>query len=142
MPIEPLLSRLTKHRKSGQGRYMALCPSHEDKGMSLSLRELDDGRVLIHCFAGCDTGTILSDLDMQMTDLMPECIGDRRGVRRAFDAYGALEALTFHCTVLRQIAKSLREGKPLSEPDAAAAGRAERALQDALNACAGATPVT
>jgi len=50
---ERLLGRLKKVRNVAPGRWMACCPSHLDKTASLSIRELDDGRVLIHDFAGC-----------------------------------------------------------------------------------------
>lgn len=36
-------------RKS-QG-YMARCPNHDDKNPSLSIRETENGRILLHCFA-------------------------------------------------------------------------------------------
>jgi hypothetical protein len=36
-------------RKS-QG-YMAICPNHNDKNPSLSVRETENGRILLHCFA-------------------------------------------------------------------------------------------
>ena len=36
-------------RKS-QG-YMAICPNHADKNPSLSVRETENGRILLHCFA-------------------------------------------------------------------------------------------
>jgi hypothetical protein len=41
-------------RPSGEN-YVGHCPAHEDRTPSLSLRQLPDGFVLVHCFAGCDT---------------------------------------------------------------------------------------
>jgi hypothetical protein len=35
------------------GGYTARCPAHDDRNPSLSIREIEDGRVLFHCFAGC-----------------------------------------------------------------------------------------
>ncbi|HLW82620.1 MAG TPA: hypothetical protein VKS20_11345 [Candidatus Acidoferrales bacterium] len=32
---------------------MTRCPAHADRSPSLSIREGSDGRVLLHCFAGC-----------------------------------------------------------------------------------------
>jgi len=40
-------------RKVG-GSWMARCPAHHDRKPSLSIRDADDGKVLIHCHAGCD----------------------------------------------------------------------------------------
>jgi CHC2 zinc finger len=66
--IDRILSSLTKVKKSGKG-YTACCPAHPDKGPSLSVGEGDDGRVLLHCFAGCSTATVLAALGLTMVDL-------------------------------------------------------------------------
>jgi hypothetical protein len=47
----------------GRGEYLAFCPAHDDKKTpNLRLREAEDGRVLLRCFAGCDQDEILSAL--------------------------------------------------------------------------------
>jgi hypothetical protein len=51
-PISVVLGRLDRVRKSGGG-WTARCPAHEDTTPSLSVKETDDGKVLVHCFAGC-----------------------------------------------------------------------------------------
>ena len=51
-PTERALDLLEDVRQTGLDQWMARCPSHEDKTPSLSIREGDDGRVLLHCFAG------------------------------------------------------------------------------------------
>jgi len=45
-------------RGAGPGRWVASCPAHEELSPSLSIRELEDGRVLLHDFAGCDLDTM------------------------------------------------------------------------------------
>jgi len=45
-----LLDRLDGVKRVADGRWMAKCPAHEDKRPSLSIRETDDGRVLLHCY--------------------------------------------------------------------------------------------
>ena len=40
-------------RKAGGG-WMARCPAHDDREPSLSIRDADDGKVLVRCHAGCD----------------------------------------------------------------------------------------
>lgn len=47
---------------------MALCPGHDDRNPSLSIREHDDG-VGIKCHAGCATEEILKPLGMTSEDL-------------------------------------------------------------------------
>ena len=41
----------TKSTKSTGSGFMALCPNHDDKNPSLSVRESRDGRIFLHCFA-------------------------------------------------------------------------------------------
>jgi len=40
----------------------ACCPCHEDRNPSLSVTDGHDGRLLIHCFAGCDGVEVLAAL--------------------------------------------------------------------------------
>ncbi|MCL5769949.1 MAG: phage/plasmid primase, P4 family [Planctomycetes bacterium] len=49
----------------------ARCPSHDDKTASLSVGSGDDGRVLLHCFAGCTAEDICAKLGIGVADLMP-----------------------------------------------------------------------
>jgi hypothetical protein len=44
----------------GASRWMAACPAHEDRDPSLSISELNDGKVLLRCFAGCETDDVLA----------------------------------------------------------------------------------
>lgn len=36
-----------------RSRHLVKCPCHEDNTESLSIRQTQDGKILIHCFAGC-----------------------------------------------------------------------------------------
>lgn len=47
--------------KRSRNQCMALCPSHPDTRQSLSVSQGDDGRVLIHCMAGCTRDPTLGD---------------------------------------------------------------------------------
>jgi hypothetical protein len=44
------------------GGWMAHCPAHDDREPSLSIREADDGKVLVHCHAGCDQERVIASL--------------------------------------------------------------------------------
>lgn len=76
-PIESVLGALEtsscRPRKSGSARsgHMARCPAHEDRNRSLSVAEGDEGRVLLHCHAGCETHAIVERLGLTMGDLFP-----------------------------------------------------------------------
>src|SRR5467141_3395727 len=70
MNVEAILARLAGVRRNG-GQWMARCPAHEDKGPSLSVRG-ENGRVLLHCFAGCTVEAICDALEMKVSDLFAE----------------------------------------------------------------------
>lgn len=61
-PVDKVLSRLEAVRETN-GAWMARCPAHEDHQPSLSVREGDDGRVLLHCFGGCEQYQVLAALE-------------------------------------------------------------------------------
>lgn len=66
------LSALDGLRETGPGRYIAKCPAHDDRSPSLSIRVLDDGRTLVHCFASCDVTVVLAAVGLTMSDLFPD----------------------------------------------------------------------
>src|SRR5262245_60580530 len=49
-----------------------LCPGHDDREESLSVREAEDGQVLLHCFAGCKFQEIMAALGLKEGDAFPE----------------------------------------------------------------------
>lgn len=66
-----ILSRL-KNVKQRRDGWIALCPAHSDKQPSLSISEAEDGKVLLHCHAGCRTEDILNMIGLTMADLYPK----------------------------------------------------------------------
>lgn len=52
-----------KPRRNG-GQWMSLCPAHEDRTPSLSAG-VKDGRLLLHCFAGCPFMVVLNALGLR-----------------------------------------------------------------------------
>lgn len=69
-PLERVLARLAAVRQSGSG-WMARCPAHDDSRASLSVRGTGDGRVLLNCFAGCQTERVLDRIGLRFSDLRP-----------------------------------------------------------------------
>jgi len=67
-PIIKVLDRLRGVMKTGPNSYMALCPAHDDKNPSLSVKEEENGKVLLYCHAGCippgDQGALQKFLDL------------------------------------------------------------------------------
>jgi putative DNA primase/helicase len=54
------LIRALEARRSGSC-WMARCPAHDDRNPSLSIREAD-GKVLVHCHAGCKQQAVIDAL--------------------------------------------------------------------------------
>ena len=72
MTARELVARLGGARASGQDRWKAKCPAHDDREPSLSVSVGAGGRVLMHCHAGCTTDAILEAIGLEMADLFTE----------------------------------------------------------------------
>lgn len=62
------LARLAGLRRSGSG-WSGQCPAHRDRHPSLSIGFGTDGRLLLHCFAGCTFQEIVAALGLSAADL-------------------------------------------------------------------------
>ena len=63
------LARLLNARRTGKGKWVAKCPSHQDRHPSLAISEGKRG-VLVKCMsAGCDTRDILAAMGLTYSDL-------------------------------------------------------------------------
>ena len=67
-----LIARLDKVKQKTPSSWVACCPAHQDSDPSLSIKELNDGRVLIHCFSGCAPLDVLSAVGLDWDALFPE----------------------------------------------------------------------
>jgi len=135
MTADALLSRLEKVKSTGQSRWQARCPAHDDRGPSLSIRELDDGRLLVHCFAGCDVYAVLSAVSLEMDALFPERkIHHGNPERRAFPAVDVLRCIAFEALVVAVAGASLLSGHPFTEIDRERLMVAVGRIQEALTA--------
>ncbi len=117
-PAEKFLSLVDGVKQTGAGRWIFRVPTRKDKRPSGSARELDDGRLLIHDFAGDSVADILAAVGLEMTDLFPERAEIRKpGERRPFAASDALRCVAFECLVVAASASSLASGQPLGSVD-------------------------
>lgn len=84
-PLGLLLSRLEGVKKQHGERYVARCPAHDDSDPSLSLSRGEDGRALVHCYAGCENRDVVAAVGMEMRDLFPGNLSheQRQQYRRA-----------------------------------------------------------
>lgn len=116
MSLDTLLSRLDKPRQTGPGRWLACCPAHADKSPSMTIRELDDGRVLIHCFTGCPPADILAAVGLEFADLFPPkppTDPHAKPERRPFPALDILKALALEATIVLLAARDMLEAGDL-----------------------------
>ncbi len=81
--LEKVLARLDKVKADGAGKWKACCPAHDDKEPSLGIREGSDGKVLLHCFAGCTATDIAAAIGLELRDLFPGDKPARRGPSKA-----------------------------------------------------------
>jgi len=83
----------------------------------LSVREKDDGRILIRCFAGCEAQAIVESLGLTFSDLYPDKpISHReRGVRH--NPRDLLQLVRREVNIVVLAAEDLKNGKPLSDDD-------------------------
>jgi putative DNA primase/helicase len=68
MTVEEVVSRLKGVKRTGK-TWIALCPAHNDHKPSLSVKSGDNGRVLLHCFAGCTHEQICDALGINSHEL-------------------------------------------------------------------------
>jgi hypothetical protein len=134
MDINILLSRLEKVRATGPLKWSACCPSHTDKTPSLAIREMADGRVLIHCFGGCSPLDVVGAVGLELSDLMPGRIDHHFApIRRPWTGDDALRALAAQTVVVGLVAADLMEGRALTDADVErfclAAGVISRAME-------------
>jgi len=110
MSVENLLSRLQKVKKTGNGKWMCQCPSHNDKTASMVVNDVGDGRILINCFAGCDTYSILRDIGLDWQDVMPENAIDNnlQRVKKFLYPSEALEIVKFEAQIVSLIAIDIK----------------------------------
>jgi hypothetical protein len=114
MAVDALLSRLESVKSTGRESWLARCPAHQDRSPSLTVRELPDGRILVHCFAGCGAADVVGAIGLSFTDLFPQRLGQFQPIREPFTANDALRALKREVGVIALAAAHVSEGKPVS----------------------------
>jgi len=118
MTAEPLLARLDGVRKTGAGRWIARCPAHGDRRPSLSVRELDDGRVLLHDHAGCSTSDVLAAAGIAWDALFPPRPKERAAPTRGpWPASDVLACLAAEAMIVAVSALDMAHGRTLGDND-------------------------
>jgi hypothetical protein len=69
--FEDVLDRLQIASRNGE-KAMCFCPAHDDRSNpSLSVKA-ENGKLLLHCFAGCLPEDVVSEIGLEMRDLFAE----------------------------------------------------------------------
>ncbi|MCG5495640.1 hypothetical protein [Ectothiorhodospira variabilis] len=141
-PVENILSRADGVKRTAPGRWMCKCPLvPSQKTGSVSVRELDDGRVLLHDFAGHDTTDILTAWGLEMGDLFPEALTAHdspcKPIRRPWLGRDALSALERETWLVIGVLEDVAEGRTPPAEVMDYARRSAYRLRAALEVCHG-----
>lgn len=133
-PADKLLSRLDRVKQTGPGRWLACCPSHDDRHPSLSVREADDGTLLLKCWSGCGAADVVVAAGLTLADLFPrryERSPLRRGER--WVPADVLRCVSREATVVLVAAEAVRQAQALSDEDMQRLALATQRLRDAAS---------
>ena len=135
-PLDLVLSRLEHVKKTGPGKWILRCRTREDRSPSLAIRELDDGRVLLHDFGGEDVESILAAIGLTFADLYPPQPGMfAKPTRRPFSAADVLALVAFEATVALLVCIDVAAGRVVTDTDLARLKTAAQRLGDAAEVC-------
>lgn len=138
MGVDVLLSKLDGVKRTGPGRWLAKCPAHEDRRASLAIREGDEGKTLVHCFAGCTVHEVVAAAGLEISDLFPPRPADPADIgkpeRRPFPAADILRAIAFEALVVGCAASTLGAGGSLADGERNRLMLAVRRIQAAVDA--------
>lgn len=136
--IDILLSRLDGVRQSAGNAWMAKCPAHPDRSPSLAVSHADDGRILVHCFAGCEPNSVLDAVGMSIRDLFPQALTHHAPPRKlGVNAFDVLRAMRHETLVLQLIAEEFSTGEPPPVGMRERAHQAAERIRTALALCDG-----
>jgi len=129
MSINTLLSKLDKVKPNGSGKWLTLCPAHPDRSPSLAIKQTDDGKILIHCFAGCQVTDIVAAVGLELSDLMPNDPAYKKGSKPpAFNKYELFDRLAFEAVILSLAIRQLLNGEMLEQSDLSRVAQAENVI--------------
>jgi P4 family phage/plasmid primase-like protien len=71
MQLNEIIRRFQSTKPNGKDSYQARCPCHDDKTASLTVSEVN-GKILMHCHAGCDIHSICAAIGIAQRDLFTD----------------------------------------------------------------------
>ena len=133
MTIDDLVLSLDRVRKTAPGEWVACCPAHADRSPSLSVKDCGDGRILVHCFAGCEPEAVVGALGFSLADLMPERTPDKTYRRTPFNALTVAQINSVKAGAAAIAAKDMADGKELSQEDRQALFESAQFIAEAMS---------
>ena len=116
MNAEEFVGYLQGVKRTKPGAWLCRCPAHVDKSPSLSVAEGDDGKVLIHCFAGCDPELIAIAAGVKFSELFPEKL-DRETPPKRRPPLDAIALILRHSSLELLMTARDFEAKSSESPD-------------------------
>lgn len=130
--IDELLNSLSGIKSRGQDRWTALCPVHNEKSASLSIRLIDNDSIICHCFGcGANGVDVANALGLDLAVLFPE--REHKRQRTPFPAADILKALYNEVLVFSIFAGDLKKGKKISDVDYERAMKAASRIIEAVH---------
>lgn len=132
-PIDLVLQRLDKPREVAPGRWRARCPAHDGKsGSTLSLTRADDGRVLLHCFSGCEVAQVVASMGLQLHELFTPSPAEHRATapRSPFVPAQVFDVARHEVAVASVIASDMNQRRDINATDYARLRTAAERLED------------
>jgi hypothetical protein len=131
---QKLLSRLQGVKKTGNNRWIALCPAHDDRSPSLGIGIGKNGGVLCLCRAKCPIDKVLDAVQLSLSELFPERLPDCKGQKPYLLKSEALSMVRREVMLVAMCGSRLLEGK-LTDADRGrlftAVGRIESVFSEA-----------
>lgn len=140
--LTEIISRLSKVKRTGDGKYIACCPVHNDKSPSLGVTKKPDNVILLHCF-GCGAGgvDICNALGIDPSNLFPPTDNpkyEKRKSHSGFSAWLLLNALRVDLVRLLIISGDLKKANSLPDDDRQFISEVILRLNDSLSYLEGA----
>lgn len=143
MSATDLIARLDRVTQCSPDRWRAICPAHESRHrtQSLAIRELNDGTLLLKCFAGCGAADVVAAVGLELRDLFPvdhTALSERRHPQRARHWHAireCVQTLHFELLICAIAAEDSAAGRPVSQADAQRAALAAERIRTAIEMC-------
>jgi hypothetical protein len=114
--VNGLLSRLSRVRRTGPNSWLACCPAHADRTPSMTVKVVEDGRILVHDFGGCGAADAMAAIGLSLSDLFPQPLYHRaKPVSHPFTAQDALRALRREAAVVAISLADFAEGREVDQ---------------------------